>query len=158
MAERESERGKLVYHQGARKRAPAGPPAVGVPTTPELEQRRRADRRRAHRRIAAVWYAGLLLLALALVGKGAADRELARYAIWAGFLFGVGAVFGGLALRVAWSRLPQASRVLLALALGYVALFGPVMSAYLLVVDASANDDLPLLLFRPLVELLNSLE
>lgn len=106
-----------------------------------------------------------LAFALVTVGLAAAHVVILRmrrgdfgWAPVAAVLALAGLGLGAAAWRVARSRLAPVPRVLLAAALGYHALFGPVMLLYGLTQPVTSNDDLAPRLFPHVVHWLNSLE
>ena len=105
-----------------------------------------------------IFWWSLILLTIACLLRGFLEPERDRTLLVVPIFAGFGAVVGALTFLVANSPLPRALRGLFVLVLGYHACFGPIMLAYLLTTEVQRNDDLPLVLYPHIVELINSLE
>ena len=110
------------------------------------------------RRLRLTYWIVLALLSLGAAVKVVVGEANQGHLAVVALLTGVGALLGWLTFRIAASRMREPIKTVLAVVVGYHALFGPVMLAYILSVDASRNDDLALQLYPHVIEFINSFE
>lgn len=105
-----------------------------------------------------VYWITLVVLAVAAAAKGIVRDEKSGYLVWVALLTGIGIGLGALTFALAKSRLSNPWRSVFVVVVGYHALFGPTMLAYLLLTEHSRNGDLPLRLYPHVIEFIDSLE
>lgn len=105
-----------------------------------------------------LYWISLVALTLFAAAKGVVQEESSNYLPWVALLFAIGLVLGAATFAVAKSRLSNPWRGVLVGVLGYHALFGPVMLAYLSLTEHSRNGDLPLRIYPHIITFIDSLE
>ena len=110
------------------------------------------------RKLRRIYWIGLVALALAAGIKGVVQQSDDRMLLWVAVLFAIGAVLGALTFTLAKLPMLVPLRGVLVAVVGYHALFGPIMLAYMLTTSHSRNEDLPLQLYPHVIHLIDSLE
>jgi hypothetical protein len=110
------------------------------------------------RKLHRIYWIVLIALAAAVGIKGVVQDADERTYIWVAILFAIGAVLGWLTFFLAKLPMLVPMRGVMVLVVGYHALFGPIMLAYMLMSSHSRNEDLPLQLYPHVIHFIDSLE